>query len=206
MEKTKNNFGTNERLLAPLDENTEIRTVIDIENGEILYSMTDVIYVYLDLELRQAARDYWYVVKSRLKKNRNASEYIDCYKCKSLSLDGKRHPTDFMDVNHIYKTLTHITYSKVNVYKGFQLLQIISEEEEKRNWDGLLDMLQRVSVMPRVEVDPTVAEIKECYEGLNYKSNNSYDNSYVDRVTENFKEIYYDYCQDCYDEDFDFLD
>ena len=68
-------------------EEKKVRTLWDSETEEWHFSIVDVVAVLLDSDY-QTARNYWKVLKNRLKKEENES-VTNCNQVKELSLDEK---------------------------------------------------------------------------------------------------------------------
>lgn len=68
-------------------EEKKVRTLWDSETEEWYFSIVDVVAVLLDSDY-QTARNYWKVLKNRLKKEENES-VTNCNQVKELSLDEK---------------------------------------------------------------------------------------------------------------------
>lgn len=73
-------------------EERKIRTIWDDENEEWFFSVVDVVSVLTDNDY-QTARNYWKVLKNRLKKEGNES-VTNCNRLKMISEDGKMRITD----------------------------------------------------------------------------------------------------------------
>jgi cell filamentation protein len=71
----------------------EVRAVWDDENSKWWFSIVDVVAVLSESE---DPRNYWYVLKNRLKKNNNEL-LTDCKGLKMTAPDGKSRVTDCMD-------------------------------------------------------------------------------------------------------------
>ncbi len=69
-------------------ENKEIRSVWDEEKEEWFFSVVDIVAVLTGQDDYQAARNYWKVTKSRLKKEGNQT-VTNCNQLKLKAKDGK---------------------------------------------------------------------------------------------------------------------
>ena len=77
--------------------NKEVRAIWDDENSKWWFSVVDVVAVLSD---SSDARNYWYVLKNRLKKAK--SELLtNCKGFKLIAPDGKKRVTDCFDSNGI---------------------------------------------------------------------------------------------------------
>ena len=70
-----------------ISEEKKVRTLWDSETEDWYFSIVDVVAVLLDSDY-QTARNYWKVLKNRLKKEENES-VTNCNQVKELSLDEK---------------------------------------------------------------------------------------------------------------------
>ena len=98
-----------------LFENQTIRTAWDAEQEEWYFSVVDVVAVLTDSEYQQA-RNYWKVLKSRLKKEGNES-VTNCNQLKMKSLDGKYYNTDVANTEQILRLVQSIPSKKAEPFK-----------------------------------------------------------------------------------------
>ena len=77
--------------------NKEVRAVWDDENSKWWFSVVDIVAVLSD---SSDARNYWYVLKNRLKKA-NSEVLTNCKGFKLVAPDGKKRETDCFDSNGI---------------------------------------------------------------------------------------------------------
>jgi len=80
-----------------LFENQKIRTEWDSDKEKWFFSIVDVIAVLTDNDF-QGARNYWKVVKLRLKDEGNET-VTNCNQLKMLASDGKMRLTDVAELN-----------------------------------------------------------------------------------------------------------
>ncbi|MDR1594334.1 MAG: cell filamentation protein Fic, partial [Prevotellaceae bacterium] len=74
-------------------EDKEVRAVWDDENNKWWFNVVDIVVI---LSESADARNYWYVLKNRLKKAK--SEVLtNCKGFKMLAPDGKQRETDCLD-------------------------------------------------------------------------------------------------------------
>ena len=74
----------------------KIRTAWSEEEEKWYFSIIDVVAVLTDSTDYQAARNYWKVLKNRLKNESNET-VTNCNRLKLLSADGKMRLTDVAD-------------------------------------------------------------------------------------------------------------
>ncbi len=72
-----------------LFEERKVRTVWDDTEEKWYFSIVDVVAILTDSKDYQAARNYWKVLKNRLKKEGNET-VTNCNRLKMLAADGKR--------------------------------------------------------------------------------------------------------------------
>jgi hypothetical protein len=74
-------------------ENYKIRRIYDDQRESWLFSVVDIIQILTEQENYQAARNYWKVLKNRLKKEGSES-VTNCNRLKLEAADGKKYMTD----------------------------------------------------------------------------------------------------------------
>ncbi|MDR0421324.1 MAG: cell filamentation protein Fic, partial [Prevotellaceae bacterium] len=74
-------------------EDKEVRASWDEENNKWWFSIVDIVAVLGESE---DARNYWYVLKNRLKKA-NSEVLTNCKGLKLVAPDGKKRETDCLD-------------------------------------------------------------------------------------------------------------
>ncbi|NVN97321.1 Hsp20/alpha crystallin family protein [Candidatus Nomurabacteria bacterium] len=103
----------------------EIRYQIDESTGLLYFSIIDIIGA---LDLSTDPRNYWKVLKNRLKKNENKL-LAECNQLKMKSSDGKYYLTDVADRDIVLKIIESISPNKVQILK--KILNKIEKENEK---------------------------------------------------------------------------
>lgn len=105
----------NSESLAAFDDN-EIRRVYD-EDAEVWYfSVIDIVRVLTEQPDDKLARNYWYVLKNRLKKE--GSEVLtNCKKLKFIAPDGKKRPTDVATAEVLLRLVQSIPSPKAEPVK-----------------------------------------------------------------------------------------
>ena len=98
-------------------EDKRVRTVWDDEKEKWFFSIVDVCGVLTDQQDYDLAKNYWKVLKFRLKKEGNES----VTKCNQLKLvspkDGKRYKTDVADIKQLFRIIQSIPSQKAEPIK-----------------------------------------------------------------------------------------
>ncbi len=98
-----------------LFEEHRVRTAWDSEQEKWYFSIVDVVAVLTDSDY-QGARNYWKVLKSRLKKEGNES-VTKCNQLKLKSADGKSYKTDVADTEQLFRLIQSIPSPKAEPFK-----------------------------------------------------------------------------------------
>lgn len=100
-----------------LFENQPIRTAWDKQAEEWLFSVVDVVKVLTEQATLDGARNYWKVLKSRLKEE--GSELVtNCNQLKMVSpKDGKKYLTDVANTEGIFRLIQSIPSPKAEPFK-----------------------------------------------------------------------------------------
>ena len=96
-------------------EEKKVRTLWDSETEEWYFSIVDVVAVLTDCDY-QTARNYWKVLKNRLKKEGNES-VTNCNQLKMLSSDGKYYKTDVATTQQLFRLIQSIPSPKAEPFK-----------------------------------------------------------------------------------------
>ena len=127
-----------------LFEERKIRTYFDEEAEKWWFSIVDVVAVLTDQDNYQLARNYWKVLKNRLKEEGNES-VTNCNQLKMEAADGKKYLTDVGDVEQILRLIQSIPSKKVEPFKqwlakvGYERIQETIDPEQsidraRDNW------------------------------------------------------------------------
>lgn len=115
-------------------ENKRVRTLWNNEKEEWYFSVVDIIGVLTDKEY-EPARNYWKVMKGRLKTE--GSELVSfCYRLKMKAFDGKMRDTDCLDTKGVLRLIQTIPSPKAEPFKmwlaqvGYERLDEISDPEK----------------------------------------------------------------------------
>ncbi len=124
-------------------ENRKIRSVWDDEQEKWYFSVVDVVAVLTESKDFQAARNYWKVLKSRLKKEGNQT-VTNCNRLKMLAADGKMRMTDVADTEQLFRLIQSIPSPKAEPFKVW-MAQVASMR---------IDQLQD----PELSIDQAIAD------------------------------------------------
>ena len=105
----------NMHLINKIFNNETIRTVWDKEKEKYYISVVDVVGV---LSESDNPRNYWKVLKHRLKKEGNES-VTNCNQLKLKSSDGKYYNTDVVDIEGMFRIIQSIPSKNVESIKGW---------------------------------------------------------------------------------------
>ena len=99
-----------------LFENKKVRTAWDEDKQEWFFSIVDVCGILTDQPTHERARNYWKVLKSRLKKE--GSEVVTkCNRLKLIAEDGKPRDTDVADMAVMFRVIESIPSKKAEPIK-----------------------------------------------------------------------------------------
>ena len=104
------------REISKLFEDRKIRTVWDDEQEKWYFSIVDVVGVLNDQPDTEHARNYWKVLKYRLKKEGNET-VTNCNQLKLVAEDGKRRLTDVADTEQLFRIIQSIPSPKAEPIK-----------------------------------------------------------------------------------------
>lgn len=121
-----------------------IRRVFDEEKQLWYFSVTDVIRALLQQPDYQAARNYWKVLKNRLKKDGSES-VTNCNRLKLEADDGKKYLTDVADIQTLLRIIQSVPSPKAEPIKlwlakvGYERIQEsvdpeLSVNRARENW------------------------------------------------------------------------
>lgn len=104
------------REIPKLFEDKKIRTVWDDEEEKWYFSIVDVVGALTDQPDVEHARNYWKVLKHRLKKEGNES-VTSCNQLKLRASDGKNYKTDVADTEQLFRIIQSIPSPKAEPIK-----------------------------------------------------------------------------------------
>jgi len=119
-------------------ENFKIRRQYDKKNEVWYFSVVDIIGVLLDQDDFQKTRNYWKVLKHRLK-NEGSQSVTKCNQLKMEALDGKFYLTDVADPETIFRIIQSIPSPKAEPLKlwlakvGYERIQEMADPEKSIN-------------------------------------------------------------------------
>ena len=99
-----------------LFEAKKVRTVWDDEQEKWYFSVVDVVGVLTDQPDTEHSRNYWKVLKHRLKKE-GGELVTNCNQLKMLASDGKMYKTDVADTEQIFRIIQSIPSPKAEPFK-----------------------------------------------------------------------------------------
>ena len=132
-----------------LFEEKKVRIVWDDEQEKWYFSIVDAVAVLTD---SPDPRNYWKVLKHRLKKEGNES-VTNCNQLKLVSSDGKRYKTDVADTEQLFRLIQSIPSPKAEPFKQW-MAQVATDR---------LDQLQD----PELSIEQALAD----YKRLGYSDN-----------------------------------
>src|SRR4030066_550756 len=97
-------------------EDYKIRRVYDEESETWYFSVVDIIQVLIQQSDYQAARNYWKVLKNRLKKEGSES-VTRCNRLKMEAADGKKYLTDAANPETLLRLLQCVPSPKAEPVK-----------------------------------------------------------------------------------------
>ena len=119
-------------------EDHQIRRVYDEKTETWFFSVVDIVGALIEQKDFQAARNYWKVLKNRLK-NEGSESVTKCNLLKLESADGKKYLTDAADVETIFRLVQSVPSKKAEPIKlwlakvGYERIQEIADPEQSIN-------------------------------------------------------------------------
>ncbi len=98
-----------------LFQDKKIRVEWDSDKEEWYFSIVDIVAILTDNDF-QGARNYWKVLKHRLKNEGNES-VTNCNQLKMLASDGKYYETDVADTEQLLRLIQSIPSKKAEPFK-----------------------------------------------------------------------------------------
>ncbi|MFA6047241.1 MAG: hypothetical protein WCV59_04340 [Parcubacteria group bacterium] len=119
-------------------ENFEIRRLYNEKEEVWYFSVIDIIAVLIDQKDFQLARNYWKVLKNRLKTEGNQS-VTECNQLKLEAADGKKYLTDAANPETILRLIQSVPSKKAEPIKlwlakvGYERIQELADPEKSLN-------------------------------------------------------------------------
>jgi prophage antirepressor-like protein len=135
-----------------LFESKQVRTAWNDDTEEWYFSVVDVVGILTDQPNQNGARNYWKVLKNRLKEE-GAEPVTNCNQLKMLAQDGKMRLTDVASTEQIFRIIQSIPSPKAEPFK--QWLARVAKER--------LDQLQD----PELSIEQALLD----YRRLGYSEN-----------------------------------
>ena len=99
-----------------LFQNHKIRSVWDDSKEEWYFSVVDIVGALTDQPDQKGARNYWKVLKNRLK-NEGSELVTNCNQLKMPAEDGKNRLTDVMTAEQVLRLIQSIPSKKAEPFK-----------------------------------------------------------------------------------------
>ena len=132
----------NMHLINKIFNNETIRTIWDNEDEKYYVSVIDIVRVLLDDEY-QDSRNYWKVLKHRLKKEGNQT-VTNCNQLKLKAQDGKYRLTDVVDIEGMFRIIESIPSKNAEPIK--QWLAHLGKERIDEVFDPSLTMQRTIDI------------------------------------------------------------
>ncbi|MDR1695451.1 MAG: hypothetical protein LBR69_02305 [Endomicrobium sp.] len=120
-------------------ENFNIRRHYDEKQEKWYFSVVDIIAALIDQPDYQAARNYWKVLKNRLKNEGGFQSVTNCNQLKMQASDGKFYNTDAADIETIFRLVQSVPSPKAEPIKlwlakvGYERVQEMADPEKSLN-------------------------------------------------------------------------
>ncbi|MEO7308302.1 MAG: Bro-N domain-containing protein [Ferruginibacter sp.] len=121
-----------------LFESKKIRSQWDAEEEKWYFSIVDVIAILTDQQNFQAARNYWKVLKNRLRKEGNET-VTNCNRLKLVAEDGKLRETDVADTEQLFRLIQSIPSPKAEPFKEWLAKTGYERVEESQDPERSID-------------------------------------------------------------------
>ena len=99
-----------------LFEKKKVRTIWDDEQEKWYFAIVDVVAVLTEQNDYQISRNYWKVLKNRLKNEGNET-VTNCNRFKLQAADGKMRLTDVADTEQLFRLIQSIPSPKAEPFK-----------------------------------------------------------------------------------------
>ena len=120
-----NNHDMGTKEVIKLFEEKRVRTAWDEEQEKWYFSIVDVVGILTDQPDLDHARNYWKVLKHRLKKE-GFESVTNCNQLKFQASDGKRYKTDVADTEQLFRIIQSVPSPKAEPFKRW-MAQVAAE-------------------------------------------------------------------------------
>ena len=120
----------------------QVRTVWDDKQEKWYFSVVDVVGILTDQPDTDRARNYWKVLKHRLKKE-GAESVTNCNQLKLVAGDGKSYKTDVADTEQLLRIIQSIPSPKAEPFK--QWMAMVASQRIDQMQDPELSIEQAVA-------------------------------------------------------------
>ncbi len=112
-----------------LFETKNVRTIWDDEQEKWYFAIVDVVAILTEQNDYQTSRNYWKVLKNRLKNEGNET-VTNCNQFKLKAADGKMRLTDVADTEQLFRLIQSIPSPKAEPFKIW-MSQVASSRLER---------------------------------------------------------------------------
>ena len=112
-----------------LFETKKVRTIWDDEQEKWYFAIVDVVAILTEQNDYQISRNYWKVLKNRLKNEGNET-VTNCNQFKLQAADGKMRLTDVADTEQLFRLIQSIPSPKAEPFKIW-MSQVVSNRLEQ---------------------------------------------------------------------------
>ena len=130
-----------------LFEKKKVRTIWDDEQEKWYFAIVDVVAVLTEQNDYQISRNYWKVLKNRLKNEGNET-VTNCNRFKLQAADGKMRLTDVADTEQLFRLIQSIPSPKAEPFKVW-MSQVASSRLDQMQ-DPELSIEQAISDYKRL--------------------------------------------------------
>jgi hypothetical protein len=116
----------------------KIRSQWDADAEKWFFSIVDVVEVLTEQSTFQGARNYWKVLKNRLRKEGNET-VTNCNRLKLLAEDGKMRETDVADTEQLFRLIQSIPSPKAEPFKQWLAKVGFERVEESQDPEKSID-------------------------------------------------------------------
>ena len=135
-----------------LFETKKVRTIWDDEQEKWYFAIVDVVAVLTEQNDYQTSRNYWKVLKNRLKNEGNET-VTNCNQFKLQAADGKMRLTDVADTEQLFRLIQSIPSPKAEPFKIW-MSQVASNRLEQMQ-DPELSIEQAMADYKRLDYKTT---------------------------------------------------